>query len=503
MGYLGKLVKGRAKRPDQKHTQVRVRNTDKTVEDLEKEQKLLKLRKETLKTNMVEEQRMAHFNRMKILTHWRKLLRLAKTETLKKEIQIYQQNHDREVDAKDAILQMFDRDLDEAEEQYQMALRNHLVHVDELIDLQNSRLRGLNEEFIRDVAIIKDEFDSDKEYIEMSHNQERQELLDMIETIRENEENKLNEMRNVFESTREETKNRNVEELETMKQDLIKKIEALDASFEVAFNRFVSETNQKAAIYEDLLTNNQKDSDQINLFQRQINRLKEQTTYLTMKINQNKKECDERNSRVKKERDSIVKHYHQLKKTMQQTRDKEERRLGDLTMNSKACMDTLTGYRKLGEKILKTAELCRKLETEKEKVLPFYQSDEITLEEVPDIYVEKIEGMKKNTYNEFQLLDNFYKRYNKVLLDKLAIEKQKATLEKENMFFKSLLKQYLDGVSVNDDVINSNNPLFVINSKVNLNRPPVERMDGQPHKTFIEGNTAINNIQMQRQANYN
>lgn len=169
----------------------------------------------------------------------------------------------------------------------------------------------------------------------MSHSQERQELLDMIETIKENEENKLNEMRNAFESTREETKNRNVEELETMKQDLIKKIEELDKSFEVAFNRFVSETNQKAALYEDLLTNNQKDSDQINMFQRQINRLKEQTTYLTMKINQNKKECDERNTRVKLERDSIVSHYHQLKKTMQQTRDKEERRLGDLTMNSK------------------------------------------------------------------------------------------------------------------------------------------------------------------------
>ena len=89
-------------------------------------------------------------------------------------------------------------------------------------------------------------------------------------------------------------------------------------------------------------------------------------------------------------------------------------------------------------------------------------------------------------------------------MDKLAIEKQKATLEKENMFFKSLLKQYLDGVSVNDDVINSNNPLLVINSKVNLNRPPVERMDGQqPHRTFIEGNVAMNNIAMQRNANYN
>jgi hypothetical protein len=140
------------------------------VEDLEKEQKLLKMRKEHLKNAMIEEQKMAHFNRMKILTHWRKLLRLAKTEQLKKEIQIYQQNHDREVDAKDAILQMLDRDLDEAEEQYQMALRNHLIHVDELIDLQNSRLRGLKEEFERDVSIIKAEFDGEKKEIQASHN---------------------------------------------------------------------------------------------------------------------------------------------------------------------------------------------------------------------------------------------------------------------------------------------------------------------------------------------
>jgi hypothetical protein len=122
---------------------------------------------------------------------------------------------------------------------------------------------------------------------------------------------------------------------------------------------------------------------------------------------------------------------------------------------------------------------------------------------MPDIYVEKIEGIDKKRFNEYQLMDNFYKRYNKVLLDKLAIEKQKATLEKENMFFKSLLKQYLDGVSVNDDVLNANNPLLVINSKVNLNRPPVGQMEGQPHKTFVEGNVVMNNIALQRNANYN
>jgi len=39
-----------------------------------------------------------------------------------------------------------------------------------------------------------------------------------------------------------------------------------------------------------------------------------------------------------------------------------------------------------------------------------------------------------------------------VLLDKLAIEKQKENLQRDNKLLKSLLKQYLDGISLNDDV---------------------------------------------------
>jgi hypothetical protein len=51
--------------------------------------------------------------------------------------------------------------------------------------------------------------------------------------------------------------------------------------------------------------------------------------------------------------------------------------------------------------------------------------------------------------------------------------------------------------------MNTNNPLLVVNNKVNLNRPPVERMDGGvPHKTVVEANVVVNNRTMQRNANY-
>ena len=71
-------------------------------------------------------------------------------------------------------------------------------------------------------------------------------------------------------------------------------------------------------------------------------------------------------------------------------------------MSSKECMDTLKDYQKLGERILKTAELCRKLETEREKVLPFYESQADGEEvQMPDTQIEKIEGMKKSAADAF------------------------------------------------------------------------------------------------------
>lgn len=108
---------------------------------------------------MQSEQKIVTYNQKKLLTYWRKIMRIAKTEQMKNEIDIYSQNDQRELDSKEAFIQMLDKNIDETEEQYQVALRNHLIHLEELMLLQNSRLRGLNEEFDRDVKLIEEEFD--------------------------------------------------------------------------------------------------------------------------------------------------------------------------------------------------------------------------------------------------------------------------------------------------------------------------------------------------------
>ena len=59
-------------------------------------------------------------------------------------------------------------------------------------------MRGLNEEFERDVRILKDEYDCEKTDISRSHDAETSELREMIETIDEEEKSKLKAMNESF-----------------------------------------------------------------------------------------------------------------------------------------------------------------------------------------------------------------------------------------------------------------------------------------------------------------
>ena len=132
--------------------------------------------KKRIKAMMERELGFTKTNRLKIQNQWRKIMRLAKVESLRKEIEILSQNHERDVDRKDAIIQMLDRDLEEAEEQYQMALRAHLQNIDALIDLQDSRLLALENEFENDLRTLEDEFNAEREEIITQHNMEKTEL---------------------------------------------------------------------------------------------------------------------------------------------------------------------------------------------------------------------------------------------------------------------------------------------------------------------------------------
>ena len=72
-------------------------------------------------------------------TQWREIMRQSKSIELKRDIEILSQTFERVVDRKKAVLESLGQDLSEAEEQYSMALRSHLQHVDRLIGKKGNK----------------------------------------------------------------------------------------------------------------------------------------------------------------------------------------------------------------------------------------------------------------------------------------------------------------------------------------------------------------------------
>lgn len=162
--------------------------------------------------------------------------------------------------------------------------------------------------------------------------------------------------------------------------------------------------------------------------------------------------------------------------------------------------------------------LCRKYETEREKVLPI---DDHALKLVEASMLKGEDGHERKDDGDslgmgetndanpemialgngilggqgYSHLDGFYRRYNKVLLDKLAIKHERARLMRENADLRAILKQYLEGIAVTETAVDDANPLLIVNGRVNIANP-----QGQTRRkatVVVEGALAAKTYQVQ------
>ncbi|NXJ71160.1 DRC2 protein, partial [Rostratula benghalensis] len=113
------------------------------------------------------------------------------------------------------------------------------------------------------------------------------------------------------------------------------------------------------------------------------------------------------------------------------------------------------------QRILRLAEMCRRLETEEEKVLPFYSSSLVegeqrdaqqVLEDTPG------EPLAQAMW-DYVGLERFWQRFNKVKLEEQALEQEQAALRKRNQRLRELLWQYLAGISITQEMLGQPNLL--------------------------------------------
>ena len=337
-----------------------------------------------LKDKLTKEEKATKFNVNKLNHQWRNIMRETKSKDLKKDIEILSQTFERVVDRKESVIKSLAKDLMEAEEQYSMALRSHLRNVDNLIDLQRQRLITLQDNYNDELEVLRGEFDTERSLIVDKHNQEMCELQDIIFGMEQNVMERENESKSDFQSLRDEIKNKNLEEKHALRVQLESAVENLWQQFQLALKNYNETTEDRKNSFEALKLRDEKSAAEIEAQMRKLQRISDNIALIKSKMAANTKECEERNRNLKAEREVMVAHFQNLKGQMNILRDNERSSLSKLILDSDGSIKELTRISSKGERILKLAEMCRKLQTEEEKVVPFYASS-LTQQEQSDV----------------------------------------------------------------------------------------------------------------------
>lgn len=138
----------------------------------------------------------------------------------------------------------------------------------------------------------------------------------------------------------------------------------------------------------------ERSSKEIEAQMKKIQRLQDSIIILKGKIMVHSRESEEQNQDIRDDKELVLVQLQKLKAQRTQARGVSQENLVRLTLESNATLKALRRTVDKGEKILKLAEICRKFETEEEKVLPFYSSV-LTPEEQ-----EEIEKTDPEEFNE-------------------------------------------------------------------------------------------------------
>jgi hypothetical protein len=427
---------------------------------------------------------------------WRQIMRAERKSELLGDVNLIDQYHRRDCDRKDAFIHQFDRDLDESESQYQHAVRAHVSDVRGLIALQQERLTALRRDFDGETGRITDEFRGEAREIERQAHSTMAEVRLLLAVVRQRETAWTKETQRDHDRLMAEVVERNLEEVNLLRLELVGQCEVLEGLFDEAHERYMSDTTKRTNHFKSFKLVAQQDSDQIRRQERRIQRLERDNRQLANRLKQRTAECGKRNIGLREETEAVHGTLVKLGAVMRSEQRMSRTQLVALAKEVQYVKERMGERLKLATHILTLAERGRRHETPKEQlpvplVVPPSQQPQPLSVSLPEggeavsgeggdreqatdaeaVRPDTAAAARARTMQrgaEWELLDNWQKKYNGVQLEKLAIKRRRDELAAENRRLKKLLKDFVSGITVSKDLMDRPNPLLVINGSISV-----------------------------------
>lgn len=479
------------------------------VEEAEKRRRHLTMLQTRLKEILEEEKRMTASSIGAIEARWITFLRECKQKELIADIEIARRGFQLSLDRKNAAISVLFNDLDEQEEQYRHCFTAHMEVVDSLIELHNRHTEQLRGDFERDLLVMKNDFEMERAELEKNHKIEISDLQLILHNMANEAERMERRLQEETSEVHETALEKMEEEKKQMQSDLTSAGEGIRAELDARYKEFMATAQVNMKDYMDKSKEDQETTERIASQLKKIDKLQESVASWRTNIARNSREWEQRNSAIQAEKDATFRHLKQLKRKMESWRQKEARQLVDLLKDAKACENTLELVAKKAERILRLIGLCKPLETEREQVLSFEANESpqeieedvrrrMAANEVGALLTDKDVPMGPAAAADWQFLERFWTKHNKVMLDCAAISQEHHHLQQENQQLQLILKQYLDDISVNDSVMKSDNALLFASQAPNVVEGEATRsIKGSKH-VVIEGNKFMADLQLQQ-----
>ncbi|XP_060774262.1 dynein regulatory complex subunit 2 [Neoarius graeffei] len=440
-----------------------------------------------LKDKLQKEEQNSKVNLHKLNQQWRSNLRQTRAAELREDFTILSQTFERVVDCKDNVIKLLVCDLSEAEQQSALAHRAHRQCMDHLLEVQKSRLTVLESHWSTSLKELSTEYSAKREQILKLHQQETEYLEAATFALEQHYAGIDSEARQDYQGVRDDIKNQNIEEKHALRIQMESTVEGLWQQFQHEQEKYTEATEDRQIAFDSLRATDQRNAQEADLHMRHMQKLQGTISALRSHLSSNQRENEASGRRLQAECEEVTQEVQQLRAKLCSAQTAERARLANHTMYSDNTIKKLQGIIEEGEMLLRLADVCRKLETEQEKVLPFYTSS-LNAEELSQEKAHAMEAMCEElarTMMDYTDLEKFWQRYNKVLLERLCLEREKKVLEWENRQLRILLKQYLDGISVSDEILQQRNSLLML-SCPSVQASPASETQTNTRRTVIE-----------------
>ena len=171
-------------------------------------------------------------------------------------------------------------------------------------------------------------------------------------------------------------------------------------------------------------------------------------------------DAEERKHFLLNEKHNMQGHYQQLKLRIKAYRTTQQDRLVLLSNCALECKKKMQVKLDVGRALLAIGDLTK-------EYVPVPANPSLALTTMTERM--RLTSTPTSPSPEDQL-DGFYGRYNALLDETLAAEREMERLERENSELRSLLDQYHSACSLQADSLDGRNTLLIVNGKTNINQ---------------------------------